>query len=111
MSVTIGPLFEPVQIAAAATVYATAIGPTRVDAMSCTNTDTVGHTVTIYWVPSSGAAGTANAIAYLRRLQPSESWIVSQFINQVLASGDQVAAICDTAAKVNFFASGTVLTS
>lgn len=109
MSVTIQPLFEPVQLAAAATNYFVAGSPTRIDKMTVANPDSANsYTVTIYWVPQSGAAGVANAIVTTRRLQPLETWDVYPMIGQVLNVGDAISALASTAAKVNFFASGTV---
>jgi hypothetical protein len=111
MSVSIQPLFEPATLTNAAAVYATAQGPTRIDKLTCTNTDTAGHTVTIYWVPSGGSPGTGNIITPPRALQPGESWDVAQFIGHVLALGDTIQAKASANSVVNFFGSGTVLTT
>lgn len=110
MSAVIQPLFEPTQLTASAATYFTAQAPTRIDKMTVANPDTaVGYNVTIYWVPAGGGAGVANAIVSTRRLQPGETWDVFPFIGHVLGVGDLIDAVASTAAKINFFASGTVV--
>lgn len=113
MSVTLKPLFEPVQIANAATTYFTATVATRIDKMTLTNSDTAAsHYATIYWVPSGGTAGPANAIliggtTVGKLLAPGETYDVTGFMGHTIGVGDLIAAVADAASKVNFFASGT----
>lgn len=109
MAVTIQPLFEPQQIASTITTYFTAGVATRIDALTVTNVNSGARVVSFYWVPSGGAANSTNQIVASRPLQPNESWDVSPFIGQVLNPGDSLAAICDSAAAVNLFGSGTAV--
>lgn len=108
MAVTITPLFEPVQIANAATVYFTAQVPTQIQKLTVANpSNTTAYSVTLYWVPNAGAAGVTNAIQTTRFIQALETWDAWPFIGHVLNPGDAIAALASVAAKLNFFGSGT----
>jgi hypothetical protein len=110
MSVIITPLFEPTQLTGAAATYFTAQVATQISKMTVSNpSSTTSYTCTIYWVPSGGTAGPANAIVTTRAIQPLETWDVWPFIGHVLAAGDFISAFASTAAKLNFFASGTTV--
>ena len=114
MPVTLKPLFEPVQIANAATTYFTAQAATQIDKMTLVTADNAAsHYATVYLVPSGQAAGSAYAILFGnlpgKLLQPYESYDVINAMGHVLNPGDFIAAVADTAAKVNLFCSGRVI--
>lgn len=109
MSVQISTLIEAVQIASAPTVYFTAAAPTRVDKVTVTNVTADARQVSLFMVPAGVAPLATNTIVLNRVLQPGESWDVQPLMGQVLTRGDQIAASCDSAAAVNLFASGTVV--
>ena len=58
----------------------------------------------------AGAPRAANQIAPSRALQPGETWTVWPFIGQTLAVGDTIQALASSAAELNFFASGRLMT-
>lgn len=109
MAVTIQPLIQSQTLANSLAVYFTASAATRIDAMTLMNAGAATETVTIQWVPSGGAAATANIIAKITLLA-GQSASVYQFIGQTMAAGDKIEALGATGGLVNLFASGTVST-
>lgn len=109
-TITLLPLFEPLQLAAAASPLFTAIAPTRVDKLTVTNTDAAARTVSFYWVPGGGTFGAANLLVSARPLQVGESWDVQPFMGHVLAVGDQLFGLASAAGVVNVFGSGVQVT-
>lgn len=109
MAVVVKPLFEVVQLTNGAVAYYTATVPTRIDKMTVHNPTGSAATVTVYWVPSGGAAGATNALVTTRPVQSLESWDVFPFMGQVLATGDNISAVASAGATINFSASGTLI--
>lgn len=110
MSFLIQPLFEATLVTNAATTFYTALARTRIDAMSVINPSaTVTYTFTLHWVPSGGAAATANKIVPARPILPGESWIVFPIIGQTLAVGDFIQALASTTNVLNLAASGMLM--
>lgn len=103
------PLIEGVQLPnAAASLYPSPAKVTTViKKLTLTNTDAAaGHTVTIYLVPSGGAAGATNILIDARTIGPLQTEDVTEAVNQVLASGGFIAAFADIAGEVTIRASG-----
>lgn len=111
MAVAIRTLVEVTQLASAITTYFTAGVATRIDKMTLSNVDAGVRFVSIYWIPAGGAANVTNQVIQDRGLQPGEVWDVAPMMGHVLTAGDQIAAVCDSAAAVNFAASGTAISS
>lgn len=109
MAVSIITLFEPQQLTSSIAAYFTAPVPTRIDKLTLSNPTTNARQVSIYWVPRGGAAGPTNQIIANRYLQPNETWDVYPLMGHVLSPGDEIAAVCDSAAAVDFFGSGTAV--
>lgn len=112
MAITPTPLFEPLQLLAGPATYYTAKATTRIDKLTVANIDNIPRTVSIYWVPNgSSLSDPAAVIIPPFQLQRRESRDLWQFIGHVLSTGDQIGASCDNAGVVNFFGSGTLVTS
>lgn len=105
-TITLLPLFEPLQLAAAASPLFTAIAPTRIDKLTVANTDSVQRMVSFYWAASGGGFGAANQIVIARPVQVGESWDVQPLMGQVLNPGDQLFGSASVGAVVNCFGSG-----
>lgn len=105
-TITLIPLFEPLQLATAASPLFTATAPTRIDKLTVTNTDSTARTVSFYWVVAGGAFGTSNLVVTARPVQVGESWDVQPFMGHVLDAGDQIFGMASAAAVVNVFGSG-----
>ena len=109
MAATILPLFEPSLIPATPAInFFTATLPTQVTKMTVVNTSlTTAYSVSIYWVPASGAPSDAtNQMVNARLIAAKESWDAWPFIGHVLARGDSIWAVADIASKLIFAASG-----
>lgn len=113
MAITPNPLFPPTQLLPGPHTYFVAPVVTRIDKLTVANTDTGNaRTVTLYWVPSGSTLSDAAAVIIPAfPLQPSESRDLWQFIGHVLAIGDMIGAGCDDGGVVNFFGSGTGVTT
>lgn len=111
MAVTITPLIEPTQLGAVTASYYRANVPTRIDKMTLANPTATPRSVTIFWVPSGGAADGTNTIIFQRFLNAGETWDVSPMIGHTLAIGDTIQALASAAAAVVIAASGTQVTS
>lgn len=83
---------------------------TRIDSLSCINTDTSVHTVTIHIVASGGAAGAANLTTSAQALLPGQTWNSPNEYGKYLNPGDSIWAQADTASVVNIIAGGTQFT-
>ncbi len=105
-TITLLPLFEPLQLASAASPLFTATAPIRIDKLTVTNTDTAAHTVSFYWVSAGGAFSVANLLVAARPLQVNESWDAQPFMGHVLSEGDQLFGMASVGGVVNCFGSG-----
>lgn len=111
MAVTILPLIEPVQVAAADTIYYTAQVPTRIDKMTVTNPTATPRWITVNWVPSAGASSASNTMVFQRFVNAGESWDIAPMIGHTLAVGDTIHATASAATALVLSASGTQVTS
>jgi hypothetical protein len=95
-------------LTAAAVAYATASGASKViiKQATFTNTDTVARTITVYRVPSGGAAAAGNLIIQAQSLSAGQSYDPPSLKNMVLNPGETLQALASTAAVVNVFVSG-----
>lgn len=110
MAATVQPLIEPVSLTNSPVSYFTAGARTRVDQMSLANPSaTTLYSATVWWVKTGSSPDTTNQVQPARPMTPGEAWNVLTFVGQTLASGDQIFAEAD--GPINFFASGTVMTS
>ena len=90
-----------------AATYYTATAPvlkTVIKEMTFCNVHTSAVTITVYIVPSGGAADNANAEFYTATLQAKETKIFGR--TSVMETGDFIQALASVASKVAFSASG-----
>lgn len=99
MSVTAKTLVESAQAPNANTTQYTAPAVTRtiIDKFTATNTTGAGATLTVFLVPSGGAAGAANTIISARNLIAGEAYTCPELVGHVLNPGDFIV----TASSVN----------
>lgn len=75
-----------------------------------TNTDTSARSVTVYRVPSGGAAGTGNIVfsAHVVNIAGTsgDTYVAPELTDMVLNPGDTLHAFADSANKVNVTISG-----
>lgn len=83
---------------------------TQIMKLTCTNSDTAVHAVTIYLVPSGGSHGAANVIVSAKPILAGDSYNDPNTYGLVLNPGDALWGFADTAAQVNVFASGQLFT-
>lgn len=100
------------QIAGSATTYYTAgTGvQTRIDKCTVTNSDSTAYTFSIYLVPSGGSAGATNQIIATRSVNAGETYTCPEIVGQWLNSGQFLAAVASTAAKLTLRVSGIEVT-
>lgn len=75
-----------------------------------TNTTTVAVTVTAFRVINSGTVGVTNEIIPARSVAAGGTDLAPELAGMVLNGGDTIQCEAGTAAVVNFFASGFVVT-
>jgi hypothetical protein len=92
----------PAQLTTAAAVYYTAPAGTTstVNNLSLTNTSASPVTVTLYAVPSGGAAGTGNTFLSAFSLAAGQTYVPPQAIGLQLAPGSTLQALAGTAGAV-----------
>lgn len=83
---------------------------TIIDQFTATNHDTTARTITVYLVPSGGAAGTTNVIVSAQSVAPGLPYICSELITHVLSPGDFIATAAGTANTICIRASGRLIT-
>lgn len=97
--------------AAAATLYTSPVGTvTRIEKVTYQNNDTLPHLVTLYLVPSGGAAGVTNRLTNAQPVRAGNTLNDVNAPGHYLNAGDSIAAFADTAAMVNIFIGGTQIT-
>ena len=96
----------------AAALYTSPLGTwTQINKLTCCNTDTASHTVTLYIVPSGGSSGATNVTTSAQAVSPGQTWNSPNEYGQVLNPGDAIWGFADTAAHVTILASGTQFTT
>ncbi len=108
MSTTNKRLVEgTVLTAAAVTQYtAPALTTTIIKKLTVTNTTATAQSVTIYLIPSAGAAGAANTITSAKSIAPGAVYEAFECENHVLAAGDFVQALASAISSLTFAMSG-----
>ena len=109
MAITAKTLKYPAQLTASATAQVTGASgkTTYIKMILLHNTDTTNtHTVTMYHYASGGSASVSNQI-WKVDMAPEET-LMLEFAGPglVLAQGDVLAGLCDTASKVTIGAYG-----
>jgi hypothetical protein len=93
-------------------LYTSPVGVwTQIVKLACVNTDTASHTVTFHVVPSGGSSGTTNITTDGQGVLPAQTWNSPNEYGLVLAPGDALYGLADTASVVNVFAAGILVTS
>lgn len=111
MAVTAKVLIAPNQAPAANTTQYTATGVrTIIDKFTGTNTTAGAATLTVFLVPSAGAAGAANTIISARSLAANECYTFPEMVGHVLNSGDFIVTASGTANAITVRASGREVT-
>lgn len=111
MSYIVQPLFAPLQLAnAEAAIYTSSSARTQVQQFVLTNpSTTTAYWAKLWWVTSGGTATDADLIFPQTVIFPGQTVIVTGLIGQTLGSADSIHAQAQTAAKINAFASGLVM--
>jgi hypothetical protein len=91
---------------AVATQYTATRVKARIDKFTCTNEDTVAHTITIHLVASGGSASAANKIISAKSLAAGECYTCPELIGHWLTDGQTIQGFADAAAFVTVRASG-----
>lgn len=91
-----------------AATYYTAPANTKADisAMTATNTTGTARTITIYLVPSGGAAGAASTLVSVMVIPANKTMVINAAIGQKLEPGDFIQALADAGSAVTLIASG-----
>lgn len=107
MATTPVVLIATAQLAnAAATLYTATRVKARIDKVTCTNEDTVAHTITFHIIASAGTATAANRIIHAKSLAAGECYTCPELIGHWLTDGQFIQGFADTAAQVTVRASG-----
>lgn len=67
------------------------------------------QTVTIYRVPSGGAAGSGNEVVTARTIGAGQTDLAPELVNMVLNAGDTIQALASANTSINCFVSGFVV--
>jgi hypothetical protein len=89
-----------------ATLYTATRVKGRIDKLTCTNEDTVAHTITFHIVDSGGSASAANRIIHAKSLSAGECYTCPEMIGHWLTDGQTIQGFADTASQVTVRASG-----
>ena len=112
MAINPAILIASTQLAAAATSIGGPTSPAQwlLKRTVFTNTDTASRTITVHRVPNGGSALAANKVINAFVLSASgsvgDTYVAIELTDMVLASGDKLYALSDSANKVNVTASG-----
>lgn len=112
MAVTVAVLIEAKNAEQAQTTQYISSGlTTLIDKFTATNHDTAAWSITVYLVPSGGAAGVSNKIVATKTLQPNETYTFPEIVGAALASGDFIATEAPASGgnKINIRASGRLI--
>lgn len=95
-----------------ATTYYTAPANTRclIKKLTFTNVSSAAVLVTVYLVPSGGAAGDANTIRKQKTVAPLDVFECFEAENQVVEAGGFIQALADVASDITIQGSGIELT-
>lgn len=106
MTVRVASLFNPKFAENAQTTqYTSAAVKTIVDKFTVNNITGVAATFALNFVPSGGAASTANLLIS-RTIQPAETYLCPEVVGHILDEGDFISTIAGTASALAIAASG-----
>lgn len=101
-------LIAPQQVAnATSTLYTSTNIKTRIDALTVCNTTAGAITLTIYLVPSAGAAGDSTTVIKTLSIPANTTWAGAGVVGQIMAVGDLLRAVASAATSLTIVASGT----
>lgn len=111
MSVTAKSLFAPNQAPNANTTQYIATGVRCIlDKFTGTNTTAGAVSLTVFLVPSAGAAGVTNTIVSARSLAAGECYTFPEIVGHVLNAGDFLVTLASAAASITVRGSGREVT-
>ena len=90
----------------ATTLYTATLVKARIDKLTCTNNDTVAHTITFHIIASAGSATASNKIIAAKSLAAGETYTCPEMIGHWLTAGQFIQGFADTAAMITVRASG-----
>lgn len=107
MATTPTVLISALQLAnTVATLYTATNVKARIDKLTCTNIDSVAHTITFHIVASGGSASSSNKIIAAKSLAAGETYTCPEMIGHWLTNGMTIQGFADTASMVTARASG-----
>ena len=113
MAVTPKKIIAGSELTGSAATYYTAPANTRVIIKKLTFTNkhaTDAINVTVYLIPSGGAAGDNNTLVDAKAVGPKECWECTQAEGHVLEAAGFIQALASTAAEVTIQGSGVEIT-
>ncbi len=108
MSVTVKALINSKFASATSTTEYTVPSNTKtiIDKFTATNTDASARTLSVYFVPSGGAAGSSNLIINAMNIPIGEAVDISQLKSHILNAGDFIVISASAGATIVVRASG-----
>lgn len=102
MTVTPSVLYAGGQLTASATLLYTSPANTKtiITSATFTNTDSVARLLTAYVVRSGGSAGAANLLIDQQSIATKAAYVSPELPGQILAAGDAIWALADSATVV-----------
>jgi hypothetical protein len=83
---------------------------TIIDKFTATNTDTGAVLLTVWLIPSGGSEADSTKIIKTKSIAAAATSDCTELQNQILAAGDTVKVLCDTASKLAIRMSGREIT-
>jgi len=81
-----------------------------IDKVTATNIDSGAQTITIYVVPNSQTAGSANTVVSAKSIAAGVTADLTEMKNQILNSGESLVFMASAASKIIIRASGREVT-
>lgn len=108
MSATPKKLVSGSQLTATVATYYTAPTNTKtlIKKLTFTNNDATARTVTVYLVTSGGTAGVTNILTKAASIAAGATYEAFEAEGHILAAGETLQALADSAAQVTIQASG-----
>lgn len=111
MTVTASVLIPAKTAEAAQTTQYTANNLTAIiDKFTATNYSVAAVTISVNLVTAGDTAGAQNVVAYLKTLQPQETYTFPEVVGHVLRSGGFISTLAGAVLSVNIRASGREIT-
>lgn len=90
--------------------YTIATSRAIIDKFTAINTDTVERTITVYLVPISGSATSANVITISRPISPNQTISIHEIVGHVIEPGGSIYTAASAASVISIRASGREIT-